>query len=770
MKRNGILKHLFGVFLLFALFLIQSCSKTDESIDGTDPVKLELSSETLEFDYCGDSTDGLNGKIEVSSNRWWEVVFDSETDFSSWGWSIDCREMEDDGSFTITVPKSYDAHQLIATVKVYNQDGELTYKTVTITQTGPADPIDKEVPISDVIALMGDESACVSEEYNYYFDAVVTAFSLDGTMFVQAQDASAPGDGIAIAADITDALESTYAVGDIVTVTIPAIYGMGLVVNDAPQLTYSTIDLVKGSTTTATPVVISVSDLKSNDYVNMFVAIENASPQEDGGIWTDGDTDGSHIFTVGSDTFTIFIDKNVSDMYKVPFSQETGTASGIGGSSAISGQMIVTQQSQVVDFAFTDPVITSITPASCEFYTDGGSQEFILGGTNLADQDYIITGLGSEFNYTIDSTVEKPVITVSTTNSFISADVAEQTITVTTEDQTITFTVSQKAAVITTGLASNATSSSIDVSGAIQFVSDISSVEVGVEYSASSNFSGAIKVPATVQSATWLATISGLSAETKYYMRAYATSSVSTIYGDSINGTTGAVGSDIPFKTIPEVLSIIREAADLTSTQATSYPGETFKVRGVVCTDIDNYNIEAGYVFITTEGTTEPGNGLGLYVGYYDNHVTSIANLALGDEVIVTLKNNVGMCQGYGVPYISAWANSNISFEETGRNVTIEPIVIAADDYADYYCQAVTFENVTIGNAGTFTTNKNSWITDIGPAIRIANNAASVFNGVSYNAGVGSFTGTPYIYNGTILIYPRNLSDIADFLDASYFE
>jgi len=132
------------------------------------------------------------------------------------------------------------------------------------------------------------------------------------------------------------------------------------------------------------------------------------------------------------------------------------------------------------------------------------------------------------------------------------------TITITCNETDITITVTQKATkedgkpyelppVLTTAAVSNITATTATVGGNITNAGTPPYTERGVCYAIAANptIDGNKVTAAGDDTGDFTAELTGLTAETKYYVRAYATGSAGTVYGNQLEFTTEAVFCEV---------------------------------------------------------------------------------------------------------------------------------------------------------------------------------------------------------------------------------
>lgn len=314
--------------------------------------------------------------------------------------------------------------------------------------------------------------------------------------------------------------------------------------------------------------------------------------------------------------------------------------------------------------------------------------------------------------------------------------------------------------VVTTANASNVDETSATLGGSITDADLADYSAVGVEYVvfASGNtpdWTGAVKAPAAAKAATWTVNVTGLTNETQYAFRAYATPNTGDIlYGDHKTFITNGGGSATAI-TIPELLqiskgSLISESQDKVLT-------------AVVCGDPTGNNFSFGTLYVMTEGATQGGNGIVIYNNSSEDF--NVADYALGDKLKITLQANVAMIDEYnGVKQITGVTTYHV---EKSGTATVTPINVAPADLASYVSMPATVQQASTAKAGiwcTASSNGNHTFASGGTNFTVnVNKRATVFQDIPYAAATGNITGIVTMYSGKGQIAPRNLSDVEAF-------
>lgn len=313
---------------------------------------------------------------------------------------------------------------------------------------------------------------------------------------------------------------------------------------------------------------------------------------------------------------------------------------------------------------------------------------------------------------------------------------------------------------VTTANASNVAETTVTLGGSIANADLADYSAVGVEYVVfatgnTPDWTGSVKVPAATKAATWTVDVTGLTKETQYAFRAYATPNTGDIlYGDHKTFITTGGGS-VTAITIPELLqiakgSVISESQDKVLT-------------AVVCGDPTGNNFSFGTLYVMTEGATEGGNGIVIYNNKSADF--NVADYALGDRLKITLQANVAMMDEYnGVKQITGVTTYHV---EKSGTATVTPINVAPADLASYVSMPATVQQASTAKAGVWCTassNGNHTFTSGGTNFTVnVNKRATVFQYIPYAAATGNITGIVTMYGGKGQIAPRNLNDVEAF-------
>jgi len=214
--------------------------------------------------------------------------------------------------------------------------------------------------------------------------------------------------------------------------------------------------------------------------------------------------------------------------------------------------------------------------------------------------------------------------------------------------------------VLTTSQATNITTNSATLGGNISNVGVPAYIEKGVCYSTSQNPTiSNTKITATGSSTgSYTASATGLSANTTYYVRAYATNTAGTAYGSQVNFITNANNS-LPVLTTSQATNITTTSATLGGNISNAgVPAYTEK--GVCYSTSQNPTISNTKITATGSSTgsyTASATGLSANTTYYVRaYATNAAGTAYGSQVSFTTSgaNSLPVLTTLQVTYVTA--------------------------------------------------------------------------------------------------------------------
>lgn len=192
-----------------------------------------------------------------------------------------------------------------------------------------------------------------------------------------------------------------------------------------------------------------------------------------------------------------------------------------------------------------------------------------------------------------------------------------------------------------------------------------------------------------------------------------------------------------------------------------------YTIEGVVLSDVTGGNYTGNNLVLQTEGSTTAKNGVVLFGSQVDP-VT--LGLNRGDKVKVTLLKDKAQLKIYNDLYEitgdkdATWC----SVEKIGTG-TVAPTVITVSQMKDFQSMLVTIKDVTILDAGTWCTADaagNHTFTAGGSNLTVyVKKAAAAFADKEFKATTGDMTGIVTMYNGAVQLAPRDLADVATFME-----
>ncbi|MCR8642965.1 S-layer homology domain-containing protein [Paenibacillus sp. N1-5-1-14] len=190
---------------------------------------------------------------------------------------------------------------------------------------------------------------------------------------------------------------------------------------------------------------------------------------------------------------------------------------------------------------------------------------------------------------------------------------------------------------VLTNLVTSVTSTSAEVGGSVTSDGGTVITERGIVYSTSSNpTTASTKKISTGTTGSYTVNLTGLTAATTYYVRAYATNSVGTSYGDNVSFTTR----------LPNSL------ATITTNPVTSVTSTSVEVGGSVTSDGGAAVTERGIVYSTSSNPTIADMKIGV-AGTTGSYTTNLSGLTAGTTYYVRAfaTNSVGTSYGSEVNF-----------------------------------------------------------------------------------------------------------------------
>ena len=332
------------------------------------------------------------------------------------------------------------------------------------------------------------------------------------------------------------------------------------------------------------------------------------------------------------------------------------------------------------------PTVSTISPSSVT------SSSATSGGNVTADGGKPVTARGVVWSTDHNLTISLSTKTTdgTGTGSFVSSITGLQPSTTyyvrayatnsqgTSYGEEVSFTTKAVKPSVTTSEATGVTTSSATVGGNVTATGGADVIERGVVWSTSKNPTvDGNKKQSGSGSGSFTVELTNLSVATTYYVRAYATNSVGTSYGEEISFTTGSVKPTVTTVSPTEVTS----SSATTGGKITSDGGANITARGVVWSTDHNPTIS-----LSTKTSDDTGTGsfvssiTGLQPGttyYVRAYATNSQGTSYGEEVSFTtkaVKPSVTTSEATGVTTSSATVGGNVT-ATGGANVTERGVV-----------------------------------------------------------------------------------------------
>ena len=446
------------------------------------------------------------------------------------------------------------------------------------------------------------------------------------------------------------------------------------------------------SFTTLIPVVPTVT-------INPIDLITNVSARSGGSISSDG---GAAILSKGVvwSTFpnpTISNSKTTDSSGVAPF---TSQLTGLLGDSvyyvrAYATNATGTGYSSQLSFTATTAVLASITTASVTLITDSTA---VSGGNVTASGGGTISARGIVWNTSVNPTIALSTKTTNGTGtgtfSSTLTGLAPGTIFyvrayVTNNKGTaygneLTFTSLVKLPAVTTKAITGITQSSATSGGIITATGGSAHSEKGIVYATTSNPTVSnSKIANSTAGLDWNSTLTGLTGNTKYYIRAYATNIIGTAYGVLDSFTTSPI---VPTITTNPVTTITKTTA-ISGGNISSDGGSAITARGIVWNKSGNPavgtdSIRTDASLTTGSYTLNLGNlnsGITYYVRAY---ATNFLGTSYGNQLTFTTQpvlDTIG--NQYTTITINGkeWFKENLKTTKYANGDSIENVPTAGD-------------------------------------------------------------------------------------------
>lgn len=216
---------------------------------------------------------------------------------------------------------------------------------------------------------------------------------------------------------------------------------------------------------------------------------------------------------------------------------------------------------------------------------------------------------------------------------------------------------------------------------------------------------------------SFVSTITGLSPGTKYYVRAYATNSVGTVYGNVVSIT------------LPAILPTV-------STAVSSITAGSALCTGDITNDGGSIILDRGFCFSTTQNPTSTISGPNIYPGTGEGTFTSSIP---ADETLL----NPGTTY-----YVRAYARNSVGTAYGNQviftTLAIRPTVTTSIVLNITAISAVCGGNITNNGGGTITDSGIYWGTNANPST-FGNKTSNVTGAVPYTISLtGLISGSTY--------------------------
>ena len=224
------------------------------------------------------------------------------------------------------------------------------------------------------------------------------------------------------------------------------------------------------------------------------------------------------------------------------------------------------------------------------------------------------------------------------------------------------------------------------------------------------------KTSDSIKYTTYASAITGLTPNTKYYVRAYATNNVGTAYGSQLSFTTNAIGLPVLTTTAVSAITITTATG---GGNVISDGGLTLTVRGIC------WSTSTAPTTALTTKTTD-GTGTGIFVSL-------LTGLASGTKYYVRAYATNSMGTTYG---------NEVSFT-TAIPITT-PILTTTAISSITMTTATGGGNITSDGGATVTGRGICWSTNTSPTIADSKTTNGTGNGIFSSAITGLTAGTKY--------------------------
>ncbi len=323
---------------------------------------------------------------------------------TSWTVAID--------GLTAETKYAYRAYAVSGGTTIYGDVANFTTQSVVV-----ATPVSITIP--ELLKKITSTSAATVLDANttYTFEGVICGDPKVkncsfGTLYVMTPDATTGGNAVVL---YNSAFynEGNYALGDVVTVTLPAGVAKEQLRYSIPQITGIGVEHVvkKSSGHAVNPIKLtSVSEIAN--YYSMPVTIEVTTAESD--VWMTGNANSTKNVTAGGAAMAIYFNKQAYETFtNVSYVATTAEITGIASVYSGTQQVCPRNLDDVAAFVPTTPTITDLTPISLTWTNaETDAKTITISGVNL-DGVTLTPALSGEGAEHFTATISGTTITVT---------------------------------------------------------------------------------------------------------------------------------------------------------------------------------------------------------------------------------------------------------------------------------------------------------------------------------------------------------------------
>ncbi|MBE6182517.1 MAG: hypothetical protein E7148_07480 [Rikenellaceae bacterium] len=323
---------------------------------------------------------------------------------TSWTVAID--------GLTAETKYAYRAYAVSGGTTIYGDVANFTTQSVAV-----ATPVSITIP--ELLKKITSTSAAAVLDANttYTFEGVICGDPKVkncsfGTLYVMTPDATTGGNAVVL---YNSAFynEGNYALGDVVTVTLPAGVAKEQLRYSIPQITGIGVEHVvkKSSGHAVNPIKLtSVSEIAN--YYSMPVTIEVTTAESD--VWMTGNANSTKNVTAGGAAMAIYFNKQAYETFtNVSYVATTAEITGIASVYSGTQQVCPRNLDDVAAFVPTTPTITDLTPISLTWTNaETDAKTITISGVNL-DGVTLTPALSGEGAEHFTATISGTTITVT---------------------------------------------------------------------------------------------------------------------------------------------------------------------------------------------------------------------------------------------------------------------------------------------------------------------------------------------------------------------